>query len=426
MDGKNVDSPAVRQRIPACRKKKTARYAWAEDASTDDLWRIPASRESAANRSTAEYTKVVDLRRRKVRCAWAGHDSSDEDHQGTPAYHSGKVRKIPASRKKAGRRAWAEGGNTDAQAADAMTEVETLSATINTAKVCAVALRPSSASPSRPAATRMNAWDGALSSWTDEAAEAAPHAERSLGNPPSSSTAWACHQSPISDAGEKPKKPLSEGSVEQEPLVLIDLENDQADTWGYYELFQELTEALEASTKKLNDKRKIYSELAQRAAVSGVAGPATAFPAAAPTAEADAPCVRTRVMKNKEYESHVVEYPAMSDFSDLEDTDDSDQEAICRELVEILEDCAREEDEKIEHLSRLLSCAKTETQMFSIAVGPDGSGEPPAAKAAAPWLEESSSKLLKNKTLPPLIQPPKAQQGRVKKTRKKTDGLQND
>ena len=84
------------------------------------------------------------------------------------------------------------------------------------------------------------------------------------------------------------------------------MENDQAATWDHYELFLELTEALEASVKKLNDKRKMYSELAQRAAVSGVAGPATAFPAVAQTAEADAPCVRTRVMKNKEYESRVV------------------------------------------------------------------------------------------------------------------------
>ena len=51
--------------------------------------------------------------------------------------------------------------------------------------------------------------------------------------------------------------------------------------------------------KKLNDKRKMYSELAQRAAVSGVAGPATAFPAVAQTAEADAPCVRTRVIEEQ-------------------------------------------------------------------------------------------------------------------------------
>ncbi|KAL6455977.1 hypothetical protein MHYP_G00358280 [Metynnis hypsauchen] len=54
--------------------------------------------------------------------------------------------------------------------------------------------------------------------------------------------------------------------------------------------------------------------------------------------------------------------------------------------------------------------------MVSIAVGPDGPCEPPAAKAAAPWLEESSSKLMK-KSLPPLTQTPKAQQGSVKKTK---------
>ncbi|KAL6455976.1 hypothetical protein MHYP_G00358270 [Metynnis hypsauchen] len=146
-----------------------------------------------------------------VRCAWAGDDSSDDDHQGTPANNSDKVQRIPASRKKAGcsdavqripasrkkggRCAWAEGGNTDAQAGDAMTEVEQLCPTINTAKVCAVALRPSSASPSRLAATRMNAWNGAISNWTDEGAEeAAAHAASSLENPPSSSAAWACHQ----------------------------------------------------------------------------------------------------------------------------------------------------------------------------------------------------------------------------------------
>ena len=104
----------------------------------------------------------------------------------------------------------------------------------------------------------------------------------------------------------------------------------------------------------------------------------------------------------------------MSDFSDLEDTDDSDQEAICRGLVEALEDCVREEDEKIEQLSRLISCAETETQMVSITVGPDGPGEPPVAKAAASWLVESSSKIMKKKTLPPLTRPPKAQQGGIK------------
>ena len=117
MDDKNVDSPAVCQRIPAYRKKKTARCAWAEDANTDDLGRIPASRENAVHCSTVEHTKVVDLRRipasrrKAVRCAWAGHDSSNDDHQGTPANNSDKVRRIPASKKKAGRRAWAEHDN---------------------------------------------------------------------------------------------------------------------------------------------------------------------------------------------------------------------------------------------------------------------------------------------------------------------------
>ena len=106
----------------------------------------------------------------------------------------------------------------------------------------------------------------------------------------------------------------------------------------------------------------------------------------------------------------------MSDFSEVEEIDESEEEAICRELVEALEDCAKEVDEKIKQCSRLISCSKTETQMVSVAVGPDGLGVSPVTTAAAPWVEASSSGILKKKTLPPLTQ----QEKKGKKAGKKS------
>ncbi|KAL7876255.1 hypothetical protein AOLI_G00112180 [Acnodon oligacanthus] len=167
-----------------------------------------------------------------------------------------------------------------------MTDVKKLLAT---AKVCAVVLRPSSASPARPAARRMNAWGEAIKS-------TALCGQRSLQSPPHSSTSWACHQSAISHVSKKAMKTLTEVSGEQEPLVLIDLEKDQAATCDHHEVFQELLAVLEAGIKKLDNKQKICSEVTQKAAVSGVAGFATVSPAVAPTAQADTPCVRKRVM----------------------------------------------------------------------------------------------------------------------------------